>query len=226
MGLTIDPERIKSKTCSSRGKTMLYKIGEISLITLLLFTAFIGCSPGCAGKQAGPTDPPISMDKPWKLTVKFKLAAAHFYVYDPMDVTYKDFELPDLSGTKIRLSSFQGKPILLYFWESTSSISKDELPEIEKLSSAMKNEIAVVAVNIGEAPDVVKDFVKKNRLTFTVLLDRQEALLNVYARIRVPSAYIIDPDGYIAGATAGQSYWNTPEMRVMFRVLAKKHEWK
>jgi peroxiredoxin len=197
------------------------KFIAFSLSVLVFFLVFSSCSPGYK------SDPPISMDKPWKETIKFKLAAIHFFVYDPMDVKYKDFTLYDLNGKSISLSDFQGKPILLYFWSTLSSVSQDELPAIEKLYETLKKDgISVVSVDLGDPSNEVAEFVKKNKLSFTVLLDQQGALEKVYARIRVPTAYIIDPEGFLAAATAGQSNWNTPEMRIAFRILGKKLEWK
>ncbi len=201
----------------------------IILLCTVIFASTIGsCTQKSnQGSEGSAGELPIVMDKPWKQTIKFKLAAALFYVYDPMDVKYKDFELEDLDGKFVRLSDFQGKAILLYFWATTATIAENELPELDKLYQTMKDEgMVIVSVNLQESKETVKDFVKKKGLHFPVLLDQKGDLEKVYSRIRVPTAYIIDPEGYLAAATAGQTKWNTPQMREIFRILIKKLDWK
>jgi peroxiredoxin len=199
----------------------------IALSAFFIIIIFTACSKEgqTSGKSTG--EIPITMDKPYRETIKFALAAAHFFVYDPMDVKYKDFELEDLNGKMVHLSDFQGKAILLYFWATWATVSQDELPAMEKLYDALKNEgMTIVSVNLQESKEVVNEFVNKNKIHFPVLLDQKGTLEQVYSRLRVPTAYIIDSEGYLAAATAGQTEWNTPKMREIFRILVKKLEWK
>jgi peroxiredoxin len=177
--------------------------------------------------SCGKPEIPISMEKSWSYTIKFAVAGQHFFVYDPMDVRYKDFELPNLEGKKIKVSDLQGKAILLYFWNTHSSIKEKEIQGLKKLYEMLKDEnVAVVSVNLGESTDMVREFVKKHDIRFPVLLDLADTLEKVYSRIQVPTAYLIDPDGFIAGANAGPTDWDTREMRAALRILSKKHEWK
>jgi peroxiredoxin len=198
---------------------------SVLLSLVLIISVFSSCNQ--KGSQGSSAEIPITMDKPWKQTIKFSLAAAQFFVYDPMDVKYKDFTLDDLEGNAVKLSDFEGKAILLYFWTTTANIAIEELPKLEKLYESIKDEgMTIVSVNIKESKEIVGEFVKKNKITFPVLLDKNGELEKVYSRLRIPTAYIIDPEGFLAAATNGQTDWNTPKIREIFRILIKKLEWK
>src|SRR5688572_15017036 len=45
-----------------------------------------------------------------------------------------DFELPDLDGRKVKLSSFRGKTVVLNFWTKTCRPCLEEMPSLASLA--------------------------------------------------------------------------------------------
>ena len=95
--------------------------------------------------------------------------------------TAPDFELPDEHGNAVKLSSFRGKKVILYFYpaDNTSGCTaqacgfRDSLPEIEE-----KN-----GVVIGISPDDAKSHQKfrtKYNLPFILLCDPDHVVAEKY----------------------------------------------
>jgi len=64
-----------------------------------------------------------------------------------------DFELTDLAGNTQRLSDQQGKVVVLTFWDSWSSACQREIPELNKLVNAFRDNPKVLCWAISvEAP--------------------------------------------------------------------------
>jgi thioredoxin-dependent peroxiredoxin len=92
-----------------------------------------------------------------------------------------DFTLPDENGTPVRLSSFRGKRVVLYFYpkDDTSGCTaqacgfRDSYPQIEERN----------AVVIGISPDGAKSHQKfrtKHNLPFVLLSDENHSVAESY----------------------------------------------
>src|SRR5206468_80490 len=73
-----------------------------------------------------------------------------------------DFELPDLAGTPVKLSSFRGKTVFLNFWTRTCKPCLEEMPSLAELAKIAKNrsDFVVITVSTDEGPDDVRDTLK------------------------------------------------------------------
>ncbi len=92
-----------------------------------------------------------------------------------------DFELPRDGGGSLLLSSFRGKPVVLYFYpkDDTSGCTREAV-DFSSLSSAFSDAGAVV---IGLSPDSVKrhdKFIAKHDLSVTLVSDEEKATLAAY----------------------------------------------
>lgn len=81
--------------------------------------------------------------------------------------TAPDFELMDLDGNLLRLSDQRRKVIVLTFWDSWSSASLEELPQLNALASSFGNNPDVLfwAISV-EAPVSIKKFVTDHPFQF------------------------------------------------------------
>ncbi len=92
-----------------------------------------------------------------------------------------DFTLQDQAGSPIRLSGFQGSPIVLYFYP------KDDTPGCTKEACAFRDAFAEYrkrgAQILGVSPDDPKShakFVEKYELPFTLLADPDHQVCEAY----------------------------------------------
>ncbi|MFN3550659.1 MAG: peroxiredoxin family protein [Endomicrobiia bacterium] len=113
---------------------------------------------------------------------------------------YIDFELQKLSSTEtIKLSSFVGKNlILLNFLTTWCPYCVREIPQLKQLQEKYEDKgLKIIAVNIGEKETEVEKFVKKQDITYTVLLDLQGKVARQYAVRGIPTNFLINLKGEI-----------------------------
>lgn len=132
------------------------------------------------------------------LIALFISTAAFAFSSAPKAEKAADFSLKDLSGKQVSLSSYKGKALLLAFFQTTCPACQDELPQLERLYQKYRSKnFDVIAVSIRESADTVRLFVRKNKLSFTVLLDENVEVSRAYKVRFIPSIFILDRSGHI-----------------------------
>ena len=115
-----------------------------------------------------------------------------------------DFQLPNLEGQSISLSDFRGSPILLNFWAVRCPPCRFEMPFIQGIFEEQSDTgVVIVAINIGEAPSTVKDFIQSDNYSFPVLLDTNQEIALEYNIRAIPTTFLIDKDGIIQEIKVG-----------------------
>ena len=115
-----------------------------------------------------------------------------------------DFTLTDLEGNKVSLKDYRGKNVYLNFWATWCPPCRSEMPEIEKVYQQYKDKgLVVLAVDLGEDKDTVKNFIKENNYNFKVLLDSDQSIAEQYNISAIPVSYFIDKDGKIVAKKVG-----------------------
>ena len=131
-----------------------------------------------------------------------------------------DFELEDLTGRTVKLSSYKGKVVFLNFWATWCPPCRAEMPSMQKLHEALASEgLEILAVDLQEDARTVQGFVDKFGLTFSILLDKTGRVGAQYGAQSIPTTYIVDRDGLIIGGAVGSRDWATPEYMDFFREL-------
>jgi cytochrome c biogenesis protein CcmG/thiol:disulfide interchange protein DsbE len=133
-----------------------------------------------------------------------------------------DFELPNLDGTAISLSSLRGKVIFLNVWATWCGPCREEMPSIEKLYEEFSKEPDFVVLAVSqdsEGRSAVDSYVHKHGYKFTVLLDPQNKVGDAYDVSGIPETFIIDRTGRIVAHHVGPYDWARPEMREALREL-------
>ncbi len=110
------------------------------------------------------------------------------------------FELENLAGEPVSLADYRGRPVMLNFWASGCGPCQMEMPVFEWLARNedwQAEDIVILAVNQGESPALVSQFVAVFGITFPVLLDKNYAVSIAYNVRFLPTTYFIDKDGII-----------------------------
>jgi peroxiredoxin len=107
-----------------------------------------------------------------------------------------DFELTSLDGETVRLSDFQGRPVLLSFGASWCPDCRVEAPLMEEAHQKYP-ELVVLLVDSNESSDLVQKYAQKMGITHPILLDEDGAVNELYKIVAIPTELFIDEDGII-----------------------------
>jgi len=138
-----------------------------------------------------------------------------------------DLSLPDLQGQTHSLDEFRGRVVLLNFWASWCTACLVEMPAILGLQQALKDRpFAVVAVNVGETPSEVRSMIKRLKLDFQVLLDRDRAVFKGWDITVLPTSYVLDADGRLRLLGRGPLEWDRQDIVDEISRLFPDTEWQ
>ena len=114
------------------------------------------------------------------------------------------FLLSGVSGSEIAAKDFAGKVVLLEFWASWCGPCKIQAEILETMESELEDKgVQIVAVNLGEDPERVREHAAEQSSWIPVALDPESDLaveLGVYA---LPTLVAIDREGRLSGVTTG-----------------------
>ena len=135
-----------------------------------------------------------------------------------------EFTLDDLSGKRVRLEDFRGNVVLLNFFATWCGPCREEMPGLEKLYQNYQHKDLVVVVVSGDVQgkDVVEPFVKDYNLTFPVVLDPQNTVSKQYRVRGIPTVYLLDRQGRIAGMHVGGADWSGKVARGLIEQLLEE----
>jgi len=127
-----------------------------------------------------------------------------------------NFDLKDLRGHDVSLSSLRGKVVFLNIWATWCGPCREEMPSMEALFNSFKNRKDFVMLAVSQdhmGRDIVAPYVEKNNFHFEVLLDPDNQLQDSYNITGVPETFIIDRTGRIVAHHMGAFDWSRDEVR-------------
>lgn len=109
-----------------------------------------------------------------------------------------DIILNDLAGQPVNISSYQGKPRILFFWTTWCPYCRGELKKLNHKSSQIAEEgIFILGINVSESDRRVKRFLEGYQLNFKMLLDKIGLLADQYDLLGVPMFILLDKTGQV-----------------------------
>jgi len=116
-----------------------------------------------------------------------------------------DFVSTDTSGKSIRLSSFQGKYVLLEFWANWCVPCRQQSPHLVEMYKKYSDKgFTIIQYSVDEKKDEEKwkAAIRKDQLTWTQLADLngfENKVSKLYGVQPIPDNFLIDPSGKIIG---------------------------
>jgi cytochrome c biogenesis protein CcmG/thiol:disulfide interchange protein DsbE len=134
-----------------------------------------------------------------------------------------DFELQNLEGERVSLSSCLGKgPIILDFWATWCKPCVEELKHIQDIYEAYGGKgLQVLAISQDSPRSVakVKSFIKGRRFTFTVLLDTNKEIYRKFRLYGLPHTFVLDKKGEIVFRRYGYRPGDEVELKETIKEL-------
>jgi peroxiredoxin len=126
-----------------------------------------------------------------------------------------DFELPSTRGTKLKLSDYRGKVVILNFWTKTCKPCLEEMPALARLAKLLKGREKVVLLTIS-TDESVEDAratlasVLSEEPAFEVLVDAESQVVGgKFGTKLYPETWFIDPKGIIRARFDGPRQWDS-----------------
>lgn len=109
-----------------------------------------------------------------------------------------DFELKLTNGETITLASLRGHPVLINFWATYCPSCIDEMPAIESVYEAYRDQgFVVVGINTGESMAAIQGYVRRTGVTYPIALDPDAKAQKAYKVYDLPRSVFIDADGMV-----------------------------
>lgn len=110
-----------------------------------------------------------------------------------------DFELKTLTGETLRLSDFEGKPVIVNFWATWCAPCRAEFPDFQETFVDNVDNLVIIGVNNTAADQVelVDDFVQEMGATFPIVLDETGETVETYRVLGLPTSIFVDRNGIV-----------------------------
>ena len=134
-----------------------------------------------------------------------------------------DFRAVDLStGDSVSLRDrYKGAVTLVNIWATWCEPCKIEMPAMEQVYQGLAPygfKIAAVSIDEG-APEDVRAFGHDLGLSFDLLQDRSNKIVDTYQTTGVPESFLLDRDGILVKRIIGPHDWNSPVNRALIQRL-------
>lgn len=125
-----------------------------------------------------------------------------------------DFTLRDLDGRPVRLSSLNGKVVIMDFWATWCGPCRQSFPILQRVTDRYRGNSAVVFLAIDcweRQPDsaamvtMVAQFQRDNHYTWQVLIDDKDEVAAKYGVTGIPTKFVVDGAGTVAFKSIGFS---------------------
>ena len=91
---------------------------------------------------------------------------------------------------------------------------------IEQVHQEYKDQgLLILAINLGEDRDDLAAWMKRKKVTTTVLLDPTGDVARSYAIAYTPTVFLIDRDGRLVAKSVGARAWTGDKGRAVLRAL-------
>lgn len=122
--------------------------------------------------------------------------------------------LKALNGETIKIpDDYRGKALLINFWATWCPHCVEEIPSMNRALNHLDPErFAMISISYKDSKAILKEFVKKVKVDFPILLDSDGKVSEQWNIFAFPSSFLIDANGQIHYSINAGSIWDSPEM--------------
>jgi thiol-disulfide isomerase/thioredoxin len=132
--------------------------------------------------------------------------------------------LPSVGGTELDPATLRGKVVIVHFFATWCEPCREELPALQRLAARSGlQQMAVVAISVGEVESRVRRFAQSTPLDFPILLDQDRRAAKAWNISELPSTVILDSDLRPRLAVEGEFAWDQIDPRMLAGMLDPNH---
>lgn len=180
------------------GVVVIKKIISLTTVLMVMVVLVSGCAAEVAVKVADEATPPAKPAASEEEAVE-EGAFPGMRAYD--------FMLEDFEGNSVRLSDFQGKTVMLFFWASWCPYCGEQMTQMSRLYAELDpDRYVILGINLIEAEknrDDALNKIEEKQAEFINLMDAQSEVSLKYGARTIPLSVFIDPDGIITASIVG-----------------------
>jgi cytochrome c biogenesis protein CcmG/thiol:disulfide interchange protein DsbE len=112
--------------------------------------------------------------------------------------------LVDLGGIPVDLESLRGRPVWVVYWATWCPPCQSETPDLQRaFEGNAPSGLELVAVDVQEPEDSVREYIETYGLTYRVALDTTGIVMKAWGVFGLPTHYFIDRDGIVRDRVYG-----------------------
>ncbi len=141
------------------------------------------------------------------------------------DIETPALVLQDLEGKTYDLKDYKGEIVLVQFWATYCGPCRQEMPLMNNMMKKMGDTpFTILAVDMGESREEVRQFVSEVKPEFPILLDEEGESIAAWKVFAVPSNFIVGPQGKIRYTLFGGVEWDSDELIEKIKALDIQHK--
>lgn len=123
--------------------------------------------------------------------------------------------LLDTKGQIIKLNSFKGKIVVLWFWHKSCAPCLTKMILLDSLEKELKNDIVVLAINMGDDNQFISSYKSEHNISYSMLMDQLLIVTKKYKVTGSPSSFIIDKQGILREIIIGEIKINKLKKKIL-----------
>jgi thioredoxin-like negative regulator of GroEL len=133
-----------------------------------------------------------------------------------------EYDLPQVDGSPLSITDYQGKVVLMPFWAISFPESLQLVPRLSTIRDAHPDQVAIVGMNLDTEGAPVQEFLKENdpgfpsfRATSSPTAKVANPVAAQFGMVSMPFVAILDQEGRVAAINfTGQGLEETVEQLV------------
>jgi len=140
----------------------------------------------------------------------------------PRTETIPDVAFRDAAGRDIGFVELRGKPAVAMFWATWCTVCYGEMPKIDRLQASLGGRVNIrpLSIDRGGIPAVQAYYAKRGFAALAPYHDPESIFASIMGIRGVPTAFILDAQGRMAGVVEGPADWDSQAMADFLMSLA------
>lgn len=125
-----------------------------------------------------------------------------------------EIALPAATGSIVKLSSLQGKVVLIDFWASWCGPCRNSMPALKQVYKKYKDKgLEIYGISLDQNPAAWTKAVKEDQTTWLHVIDKEGATAGKWGIQYIPTSFLLDKQGKIVAVN--------PEHEELTKLLEK-----